>query len=314
MRVRKALLQTTMLAGIVGATFLSIRDAKAAEPVFAPNYAAVDGINGKIEGLGGSLAHKGLYGARGSLSIPLGGLYGLQYDGELGSWDSKFYGKIGAHLFWRDPSRGLIGLYAGHTHWSKYGGVHVTQVAAEGEYYWDRLTLHGVAGVEFGNTATSTASSIVPHVPGTAAPGITTTMIDGYDVKTRFFDQIDLKYYWTDNSDTYIGHRYLGGKHALALGGEAALPVGVGGGRMLTAFVEGRIGEDDFQGVWGGLKAYFGQRDKTLIRRHREDDPGPVDSKPSISNSHFTSIGTTLTCGADGFRTPTTCEIPVAED
>ena len=44
-------------------------------------------------------------------------------------------------------------------------------------------------------------------------------------------------------------------------------------GIMGALFAEGRIGEDDFQGVWGGIRFYFGQKDKSLIRRHREDDP-----------------------------------------
>jgi hypothetical protein len=298
------LLQTTMLAGVVGAAFLSARDAQAADlsvgtslpvkSVFAPNYAAVDGVNGKVEGLGGTLAHKSLYGSRGALSIPLAGHYGLQIDGALGSLQKRGFGTIGGHLFWRDPARGLLGVYAGHTRWNQFGGVHVTQVAGEGEYYWQRFTLRGVAGIEFGNTATNTTvATILPSGP---TPGLTATFIEGYDVKTRFFDHVDLTYYWTDNWDTYIGHRYLGGKHALAVGSEAALPIGVGSGRMVTAFVEGRIGEGDFQGVWGGLKAYFGQQDKTLIRRHREDDPKKVESLPSIGNSHFTSQSLSQFC------------------
>ena len=61
-----------------------------------------------------------------------------------------------------------------------------------------------------------------------------------------------------------------GGKHAAAFGGEVALPV-PGTGAMASLFAEGRAGE--YTGVWGGLKVYLGQKDKTLIRRHREDDP-----------------------------------------
>ncbi len=47
----------------------------------------------------------------------------------------------------------------------------------------------------------------------------------------------------------------------------------LGHGIMASLFAEGRIGEDDYHGVWGGVRFYFGQHDKTLIRRHREDDP-----------------------------------------
>jgi len=276
MRIRKALLQSTMLVGVVGATYLSVRDAKAGEPVFAPNYAAVDGVNGKVAGLGGTLGHMGYYGSRGSLSVPLNGPYGVQFDGTLASLGGRAYGKVGAHLFWRNPAMGLLGVYADYARWNQFGGVNVAHVAGEGEYYWGRFTLQVIAGVELGNTVSGPLYYNVQ--PATLfRNGFVAAYATDYDVKTRFFDQVSLKYYWTDNWDTYIGHRYLGGEHALALGSEAALPIGLGGGRLASAFVEGRIGSGEYQGVWGGLKFYFGQADKTLIRRHREDDPPGVD-------------------------------------
>jgi len=272
-RVRKALLQTTMLAGIVGVTYLSAQSALADERAFTPNYVAVDGFNGKIEGLGGSRAGHAIYGSRGALSIPLNGPWGVQIDGGVGSWDSEFFYSVGGHLFWRDPAQALFGVYVNHLDWSGFGGLNVTQVAAEGEYYWQRWTLQGVVGVEFGNSSTVvTTTPPIPTVVGATAvfiPGVTTTTT--YDIDTRFFDQINLKYYFADNAAGYVGHRYLGGLHAAALGGEVAMPVG--GGRMASAFIEGRIGESGAEGVWGGLKMYFGQKDKPLIARHREDDP-----------------------------------------
>ncbi len=289
MRIRKALLRTTMLAGIVGATYLSARDVRAGESMFAPNYAAVDGINGKVEALGGSLANRSIFGSKGALSIPLAGQYGLQIDGAVGSLQSRGFGTIGGHLFWRDPSQGLVGLYAGYTHWNQFGGVHVMQLAGEGEYYWQRWTLQGIVGVEFGNSASNTATSTSVVAQNGNIPGVitTSTFTEGFDVKTRFFDQINLKYYFTDNWDGYVGHRYLGGKNALALGTEYGLPLGRG--VMGSAFIEGRVGEGEFHGIWGGLRVYFGQKDKSLIARHRQDDPNiwAVDSLFSIINSQF---------------------------
>ena len=56
------------------------------------------------------------------------------------------------------------------------------------------------------------------------------------------------------------------------------------GKTMTSLFVEGRAGEGSFHGVWGGVRFYFGQKDKTLIRRHREDDPtdwgAGIDGEP----------------------------------
>ena len=37
--------------------------------------------------------------------------------------------------------------------------------------------------------------------------------------------------------------------------------------------LEGRLGEDGYSSVLAGFSLYFGGEDKSLIRRHREDDP-----------------------------------------
>jgi hypothetical protein len=303
MAVRKALLNTTMLAGIVGAVHLvpSLAGAaditpvvayKAAPPAWLP---AVDGVNGKFDVLGGTLGHKDLYAGRASFSVPMGGQWGVQLDGTVGSLQHRGFGSLGGHFFWRDPSVGLLGFYAAHTRWNQFDGVHVTHLAGEGEYYVGRWTLQAIVGVEFGNSVSTTTTGVSIIPPFGPIPGVisTSTFTEGYDIKTRFMDQINLKYYFTDNWNGYVGHRYLGGKHALALGTEAAMPLGRG--MMASAFLEGRAGEDQFQGVWGGLRFYFGQKDKTLIRRHREDDPIIWDTLHSIVNNYKTSGSSTST-------------------
>ena len=283
---RASLLSTTMLSGVVGGVFLATVAVKAADlqpaapPVYkAPPYAvydlapAVDGFNTKFNALGGSYINRPLYGVGGSLSIPLGGQFGFQLDGIGGRYDKRGMGAVGAHFFWRDPAKGLLGLYAAHTHWDIFGGIHVNQAAAEGEVYFGPFTVRGIAGVEWGNSVftTATTTATIPPVVGGAGAFITTTGIQGFEVRTRFFDKVDFAFYPLPDLKLMIGHRYLGGRHALALGTEFALPVP--GPTKPTLFAEGRIGEGDFHGVWGGLKVYFGQKDKPLIRRHREDDP-----------------------------------------
>lgn len=270
MTARARLFSTTILSS-VGVVFLSSPWASAADiytkaPAAAtlPLQPAVDGLNWKVGGLGGTLADRALGGAQGSLSVPLGGQWGLQLDAAVGSFDGRFFGSGAGHWFWRDPSRGLMGLYASHTHWQEFGGLHVTQVAGEGEAYFGRFTLQGIAGVEFGNSQTGATGT-------TSTATTATTFFDNYDVKTRFFDKINLAYYLTDNTKVFAGHRYLGGKHALALGAEAGLPSF--GSTMVTGFVEGRVGESDFHGVWAGIRGYWGQSSKSLIQRHRQDDP-----------------------------------------
>jgi hypothetical protein len=279
MPLREQLRNTTMLAGIVSVCWASSEAAAADMSVLSRSSVgappAVDGLNGKVDGLLGSLDQRSLYAARGSLTMPLTQQWGLQIDGAGGSLGHKDFGSIAGHLFTRNPLQGLLGVYASYTNWDMFGGVHASQVAAEAEAYWGRWTFGGIAGVEFG----SSASNVTPTAFG--------NIVQSIDVKTRFTDQINLKYYLNDNWDGYIGHRYVGGKNALALGTEVGLPLGRG--QMGTAFVEGRVGSTSFEGVWGGVRVYFGQKDKTLIRRHREDDPGPFDVLGAVANNYHTS-------------------------
>lgn len=216
---------------------------------------AVDGPNGKVSGFGGSAAGKGLAGGTGSFALPLGCEFGVQIDGTAASLDHRFLGVISGHAFWRDPSKALFGLYGSYAYWNQVGGIRVGHIGPEGELYLGNWTLQGIAGVEFGNTA----SGLVGGVPTT------------YDMTTRFFDQVNLAYYLQDDFKIYTGHRYLNGKNALALGGEYG--IALKNGVMLAPFAEARLGEGQYRGLWGGLKFYFGQKNKTLIRRHREDDP-----------------------------------------
>jgi hypothetical protein len=171
-----------------------------------------------------------------------------------------------------------------HTYWNQFTGLDVSQIAGEGEYYFGRWTVQGIAGIEFGNSA----SRITTTTAG--------TLTETYDIKTRFFDEINFAYYLTDNWKAFVGHRYLGGKNALALGTEYAFQVQPG--LFGSLFVEGRLGDDNSQGVWGGVRFYFGQRDKTLMARHREDDPikWTPSSLFSISNSQSKSFVATAPC------------------
>lgn len=246
-------LRAFVACAVLGGVSLILNPAPSAAEDACPQ--AVDGTTGELTGLGGSVADKSLYGATGILAFPLGCGIGVQIDTVAAGFDDRFLGAIGGHLFWRDPAKGLLGLYGSYTNWDKFGGVGIAHIAPEAEWYLGRWSLRGVAGVEFGN----------------GASGVENGYIQNYDVKTRFFDQINVAYYFTDNFKAFVGHRYLSGKNALALGAEYGIPMH--NGVMAALFAEGRIGEGKFHGVWGGLRFYFGNSDKTLIRRHREDDP-----------------------------------------
>jgi hypothetical protein len=224
---------------------------------------AVDGFNAKIDGYGGGANHiSSLYGANGSLSIPLAQQWGAQIDGGVGSFDSSGTARGAGHVFWRDPSVGLLGAYGSYSHWNGIGfatipriGASFARYAAEGEYYAGRWTFGGVAGYE-------TVRVNAPVVAG--LPGL-------FSVPNRFFDSISASYYVTDNLKLSIGHIYTIGRNGLDLGAEYGFALG--GGRMASLFAEGVIGERGNHIALAGLRIYFGQHDKTLIDRNRQDDP-----------------------------------------
>jgi len=224
---------------------------------------AVDGINGKIAGFGGGGNHTdGFYGGTGSLSLPIAQQWGAQLDGAIGSFDGSGWSRGSGHLFWRDPSIGLVGAYGSYFHWNGIGavtiprvGVNIGRFAAQGEYYWNRWNFHALAGYE-------TVRLNVPNVAG--LPGL-------LSIPNRFFDSVSASYYFTDNFKLSLGHLYVIGRHQLTLTSEYGFALG--GGRMAALFAQGLISEGGNNAVLGGLRIYFGQHDKSLIRRHREDDP-----------------------------------------
>lgn len=271
--LRLWLLATTALCPVLGMLVYSnashAADNYPKAPVTDANAPAVDGINGKVDFFGGSLAKRSIYGAEGALSVPLGGRYGLQVDGAGGSFGHSGFASMAGHLFWRDPSVGLLGVYGSYTHWNAYSGVNLAKYGVEGAWYAGRWTIEGVVGVESGSRKTDISG------------GYTTTI----DLDTRGFDHITASYYVNDNWKLSVGHLYTGGRNALSLGTEFGF--GLGGGTMGALFAEGRLGEAGHSGAWGGLKVYFGQREKSLIRRNREDDPttGLLDNLFGIVNS-----------------------------
>lgn len=83
-----------------------------------------------------------------------------------------------------------------------------------------------------------------------------------------------LGWYPIDNLKLSVGHSHVG-THAAQFGAEWGFSVG-DRTTMASVYVSGSVNEDGDASVLGGLRLYFAQRDKTLIRRHREDDPTSI--------------------------------------
>ena len=212
---------------------------------------AVSGLNGKFAILGGGTDagagnDGGTIGAQGSVSVPLGHRFGFQADG-YASWvsgDAIFSGA--GHLFWRDPSIGLVGAYGGAAR-NDLVGFDSLRFGIEGEAYLGRVSVEALLGWE----------------------GI------DYDTtgdEDNVFALADIAFYMTDDLRFSAGYRHWNEIHMAAFGTEYQLPMRWGGSGAVL-FAEGRVGEDDYRAIWGGVRFYIGAEPKSLIRRHREDDP-----------------------------------------
>ena len=250
-------LSTTAMAGFVTWTFASgtafaadipSYTAPEAEPV--GSLPAVSGPNFKVDGFGGysetDTVDGSLGGVSGSFTVPLGHRFGAQLDGMAASLDGDFIGGVGGHLFWRDPATGLFGAYGSYV--TRDGsGIDTWRLGAEGELYFGQLSLEAIVAYE-----------------DVDAPA-------GLGDDENIFGVADVAYYVTDDFRVAVGYRHALDLHIGAVGVEYQLPSDFVTGASL--FAEGRIGEDDYAGVWGGIRFAFGSEDKSLIRRHREDDP-----------------------------------------
>ncbi len=229
----------------------TLATATASEPV-APledstdSRPAVDGVNGKLT-VGYSFDQADMKWGSGSFAIPLSERVGLQVDAIAAEADADILGQVpffgvGMHLFWRDPSRALLGVY-GHTiHVAEFGGLDSHFAALEGELYWDRITLESVVGMSSGDF-----------------------------LDPEFQSHATVAYYATENLRLNVGHAYAYRDHKFKVGGEWAFNGNAG--TSVSMIASGVLHDHGETRATLGLRFYLGQKDKSLIRRHREDDP-----------------------------------------
>lgn len=208
---------------------------------------AVDGINFKASILGGGFQRNVLgtadnYMFVGSVAAPLfSNNFGIQIDAGAGVYDGDFTSAAaGLHLFWRDPSVGMIGIYGD---WAYVNPEHAGRVGGEFAIYNDRWSLDIFAGMQFGQ-----------------------------HVYTEFVDEVDLSYYFTDNTRGSIGHRLTSRGHVANVSFEHLFTEDQFAG--VSLFGEFEVGEDNYTAGWGGVRYSFGTGAwQTLIERDRTADP-----------------------------------------
>lgn len=231
---------------------------------------AVSGINGKLEIDFGGITdpESATFRAAGSLSVPIGERFGVQGDVSIGNIDDTWAFGGALHAFTRDPSSYLLGVTAGVV---VADGVRLAAVGPEAELYLDRISLEGWAGW----AALDYDDVLMPDESGIFAIG-------------------DIAWYPTDDWRLSLGGASILGRESLKLATEYQFS---GLGFPLSGIGEVRAYDT---GAWSakvGIKGYFGgEPDKSLIDRHRQDDP------PNRALDLFSAAGDLLTATpeADG--------------
>jgi hypothetical protein len=243
--IKYNLISSTFLSGVLAVGLFGTM-AMAAD-VGPGQLPAVSAFNGKVEFGGGFSDYSGassdelIYGAA-SLSMPLGDMFGLQADLAV----KDVFGETGVggtvHLFTRDPGSHLLGVIAGY---GDVGNVDAYWAGGEAEFYLDQVSIELAGGY----------MNVDPAVGSN---------------QDELFAFADVAFYPMDNMRLSLGAASVAGFESAHVSAEYmldAMPVAL----KLT----GELGEDSYSAVTAGVSFYFGgnESSKSLIRRHREDDP-----------------------------------------
>ena len=208
---------------------------------------AVSEVNGKVDYAGGNMNSAEGHNFSGSITLPISHQFGFQADALYSRIsDLNFYGGAG-HLFWRNPTTGLLGLTGGYLYRDGADSVDTFQAGAEGELYWHRFTFGFFSGIGSINYQYS-------------APFIDTN-------PTRFVGRVSTDYYPIDN--LRVGASFTTAFHDNLAKGEIEYQTPING---LALTGEAALGNNGYDHWLLGVRYYFGGK-KSLRDRQRQDDP-----------------------------------------
>lgn len=210
----------------------------------------------------------------GSITFPLSETVGFQVDGlysrQSSNLDRDFnvYG-AGAHLFIRDPEKGLLGIYGQFIEYGDFSENY--QIGAEVQIYHDNLNLEFFAGLD---NLEVTTQSIIPDFTDFAQPGIgglpptapTLRNVETTIDNDFFTAEAIAAFYPTDNLRISAGIGYSF-EEASFLAGLEWKPSNKVASNL---FVDAQIGEDT-TAVRAGIRFNFSQDARSLIKQHRDD-------------------------------------------
>ncbi len=241
MKTATFLLSSTIAAGMYGSL------SHAADVDGKTDLPAVSGINGKLQASAGFADIKNFksdieFRGGAAISVPVGDMFGLQADLTVVDVFKETAVNGTLHAFTRDPNSYLLGIIGGY---GEVGSTNVFYGGPEVEIYLENISIEATGGlmnVDFGAKS-----------------------------KDKMFVIADLGFYATENLRLTAGASSIAGFESGHIGAEWLL-TDMGIPASLT--VDGRVGEHGFATLIAGFNIYFGgDSSKSLIRRHREDDP-----------------------------------------
>lgn len=186
-------------------------------------------------------------GALPSLSFRAGDSVTVQLDGLIADHRDRTVAGVAGHFGFAPSDTLSLGLYGAYARFDGIAHLDNYRLGAEAVVRTANVRISGIAGYE----RTERASALVGAIPGF-------TVVDDYGHGGSFFDMVDVDVFPSDNLMISAGHRYVGRRHAAAVGFEAALTPG------LSLFAEGRVGRDDYKAGWGGIRIRFGHGGASL--------------------------------------------------
>lgn len=216
---------------------------------------------------------------QGSITFPLSETVGFQVDGLYSRQSSNLDRDLdvfggGAHLFIRDPEKGLLGLYGQYVEYGEFAQNY--QIGAELQVYHNNLNLEFFAGSD--NLEVTTQSSI-PDLsafmdfaqPGIGiVPGMPPMAPNFINVETTidndfFTAEAIAAYYPKDNLRISAGIGYSFEETSFLAGLEWKPSNEVAS----NLFIDAQIGED-VAAVRAGIRFNFSQDARPLIKQHRD--------------------------------------------
>lgn len=183
-----------------------------------------------------------------SITLGLGSAVTVQVDGMVADHLDDTILAAGAHLGIKPTDRTAIGIYGAYAHFDTGTKLETYRIGGEAAYRGDRVTLSAIVGYEH----SARASLFVGPIPGF-------TVVDAYGRGGSVFSMADIGFYPDDNWSLTAGHRYVGRRHAAALGTEKAFA-----GSSVSLFAEGRLGDAGYAAAWAGVRIKLGRGGDSL--------------------------------------------------